>query len=145
MSVSPAWKQCQNIISLTVHWINASGFAYYRKPLFQVYVLKRPYVDEFLCKVGQLFECVLFTASLAKVSSKSSGDDFSYIFPAENSTEYFSLKKLGNFFWKIVFPRNSEENSVESFFSAEKRCEKSTLGLNFSSLEWFSAEFSTEN
>ena len=35
---------------------------------FQVYVLKRPYVDEFLQKMGELFECVLFTASLAKVS-----------------------------------------------------------------------------
>ena len=34
----------------------------------QVYVLKRPHVDEFLRKVGELFECVLFTASLAKVS-----------------------------------------------------------------------------
>lgn len=34
--------------------------------LHQVYVLKRPYVDEFLRKVGQKFECVLFTASLAK-------------------------------------------------------------------------------
>lgn len=33
----------------------------------QVYVLKRPYVDEFLQKMGELFECVLFTASLAKV------------------------------------------------------------------------------
>jgi RNA polymerase II subunit A small phosphatase-like protein len=33
----------------------------------QVYVLKRPYVDEFLKKMGQLYECVLFTASLAKV------------------------------------------------------------------------------
>ncbi|CAD6184416.1 unnamed protein product [Caenorhabditis auriculariae] len=32
----------------------------------QVYVLKRPYVDEFLAKVGEKFECVLFTASLAK-------------------------------------------------------------------------------
>ncbi|CAB3410889.1 unnamed protein product [Caenorhabditis bovis] len=32
----------------------------------QVYVLKRPYVDEFLARVGDLFECVLFTASLAK-------------------------------------------------------------------------------
>ena len=32
----------------------------------QVYVLKRPYVDEFLKKMGKLFECVLFTASLAK-------------------------------------------------------------------------------
>lgn len=33
----------------------------------QVYVLKRPHVDEFLQRMGQLFECVLFTASLAKV------------------------------------------------------------------------------
>lgn len=32
----------------------------------QVYVLKRPFVDEFLKKMGELFECVLFTASLAK-------------------------------------------------------------------------------
>jgi len=33
-----------------------------------VYVLKRPYVDEFLQKMGEMFECILFTASLAKVS-----------------------------------------------------------------------------
>lgn len=32
----------------------------------QVYVLKRPYVDDFLQKMGELYECVLFTASLAK-------------------------------------------------------------------------------
>lgn len=32
----------------------------------QVYVLKRPYVDEFIKKMGEMFECVLFTASLAK-------------------------------------------------------------------------------
>lgn len=36
----------------------------------QVYVLKRPYVDEFLERMGQLYECVLFTASLAKVRKK---------------------------------------------------------------------------
>lgn len=35
--------------------------------LLQVYVLKRPYVDRFLQRMGELFECVLFTASLAKV------------------------------------------------------------------------------
>ncbi|XP_029974500.1 carboxy-terminal domain RNA polymerase II polypeptide A small phosphatase 2 isoform X2 [Salarias fasciatus] len=32
----------------------------------QVYVLKRPHVDQFLSRMGELFECVLFTASLAK-------------------------------------------------------------------------------
>ncbi|XP_055346047.1 carboxy-terminal domain RNA polymerase II polypeptide A small phosphatase 1-like [Paramacrobiotus metropolitanus] len=32
----------------------------------QVFVSKRPHVDEFLQKVGQLYECILFTASLAK-------------------------------------------------------------------------------
>lgn len=37
--------------------------------VLQVYVLKRPHVDEFLQKMGELFECVLFTASLAKVCS----------------------------------------------------------------------------
>ncbi|XP_010873521.1 carboxy-terminal domain RNA polymerase II polypeptide A small phosphatase 2-like isoform X1 [Esox lucius] len=34
--------------------------------MHQVYVLKRPYVDEFLRRMGELFECILFTASLAK-------------------------------------------------------------------------------
>ncbi|XP_078057297.1 carboxy-terminal domain RNA polymerase II polypeptide A small phosphatase 2-like isoform X1 [Mustelus asterias] len=32
----------------------------------QVYVFKRPYVDKFLQRMGELFECVLFTASIAK-------------------------------------------------------------------------------
>ncbi|KAM7442425.1 Carboxy-terminal domain RNA polymerase II polypeptide A small phosphatase 1 [Porites harrisoni] len=34
--------------------------------IHQVYVLKRPHVDEFLQRVGELFECVLFTASLSQ-------------------------------------------------------------------------------
>lgn len=34
--------------------------------LHKVYVLKRPHVDEFLERMGQIYECVLFTASLAK-------------------------------------------------------------------------------
>ena len=34
----------------------------------QVYVLKRPYVDDFLKRMGELYECILFTASLAKVN-----------------------------------------------------------------------------
>lgn len=32
----------------------------------EVYVLKRPHVDQFLKRMGELFECVLFTASLSK-------------------------------------------------------------------------------
>lgn len=32
----------------------------------QVYVLKRPHVDSFLQKMGEMYECVLFTASLSK-------------------------------------------------------------------------------
>jgi RNA polymerase II subunit A small phosphatase-like protein len=34
--------------------------------IHQVYVLKRPHCDEFLRRMGEMFECVLFTASLAK-------------------------------------------------------------------------------
>ena len=33
----------------------------------QVYVLKRPHVDTFLKRVGELYEVVIFTASLSKV------------------------------------------------------------------------------
>ena len=42
----------------------------------QVYVLKRPHVDAFLQKIGQMFECVLFTASLAKVSQTRRGSRY---------------------------------------------------------------------
>jgi len=34
--------------------------------IYQVYVAKRPYVDEFMKRCGELFETVVFTASLAK-------------------------------------------------------------------------------
>ncbi|XP_037136760.1 uncharacterized protein LOC119139844 [Syngnathus acus] len=34
--------------------------------IHQVYVSKRPHVDEFLRRMGEMFECVLFTASLSK-------------------------------------------------------------------------------
>lgn len=36
------------------------------REIHQVYVLKRPYVDQFLKRVGELFEVVVFTASLSK-------------------------------------------------------------------------------
>lgn len=46
-----------------------AGGALPSAPCPQVYVLKRPHVDEFLQRMGELFECVLFTASLAKVGA----------------------------------------------------------------------------
>ena len=61
--------------------------------VFQVYVLKRPYVDEFLQKMGELFECVLFTASLAKVGSTSSSMYCTY----GNTTAAVTIN--GNPFW----------------------------------------------
>lgn len=39
-------------------------------PWTQVYVLKRPFVDEFMRRCGEMFEVVVFTASLAKVRGK---------------------------------------------------------------------------
>ncbi|CAD6216473.1 GSCOCG00004636001-RA-CDS [Cotesia congregata] len=50
----------------------------------QVYVLKRPYVDEFLQRMGELYECVLFTASLAKDLNKL-GRDLQQIIIVDNS------------------------------------------------------------
>ena len=37
----------------------------------QVYVLKRPHVDAFMKRVGELYEVVIFTASLSKVGSST--------------------------------------------------------------------------
>ncbi|CAN8023546.1 unnamed protein product [Ixodes persulcatus] len=54
----------------------------------QVYVLKRPYVDEFLQRVGDAYECVLFTASLAKLAA-ARGD------PPREQTAKFGIFKLG--------------------------------------------------
>lgn len=51
-------------------------------PCPQVYVLKRPHVDEFLQRMGELFECVLFTASLAKVGAP----DVTLPFPARHDS-----------------------------------------------------------
>ena len=37
--------------------------------VYNVYVSKRPGVDEFLKEMGKFFEIVVFTASIAKVST----------------------------------------------------------------------------
>lgn len=60
-----------------------------------MYVLKRPHVDEFLQKMGELFECVLFTASLAKVGCVST------------SLPYLSQKALRfSFNWFLFLPHS---------------------------------------
>lgn len=38
-----------------------------------VYVIKRPGVDAFMKRVGELYEVVVFTASVSKVSQTGSG------------------------------------------------------------------------
>lgn len=56
---------------LGCHWLLVLlNFQLFLPSPSQVYVLKRPHVDEFLRRMGEMFECVLFTASLAKVSLK---------------------------------------------------------------------------
>lgn len=50
-------------------WVGGGRGVLPSAPSPQVYVLKRPHVDEFLQRMGELFECVLFTASLAKVGA----------------------------------------------------------------------------
>ncbi|EPQ17926.1 CTD small phosphatase-like protein [Myotis brandtii] len=59
--------------------------------IHQVYVLKRPHVDEFLQRMGQLFECVLFTASLAKV----------YVLKRPHVDEF--LQRMGQLFECVLF------------------------------------------
>ncbi|XP_058036099.1 CTD small phosphatase-like protein isoform X2 [Ahaetulla prasina] len=56
MTISDYGKKCV-VIDLDETLVHSS---------FKVYVLKRPHVDKFLQRMGDLFECVLFTASLAK-------------------------------------------------------------------------------
>ncbi|MEQ2205503.1 hypothetical protein XENOCAPTIV_001019 [Xenoophorus captivus] len=74
MKISDDGKKCV-VIDLDETLVHSS---------FKVYVLKRPHVDEFLQKMGELFECVLFTASLAKVPVQSWFDDM-------NDTELLDL------------------------------------------------------
>jgi len=57
---------------------------------FKVYVLKRPHVDEFLKRMGELFECVLFTASLAKVGQIHTYALYNYY----NYTSFMFLQAL---------------------------------------------------
>lgn len=67
-------------------------FSYTFVFLPQVYVLKRPHVDEFLKRMGELFECVLFTASLSKVS-------LLFLFSVTHWSHVTHYKEVGS--WQI--------------------------------------------
>ena len=53
--------QCDYVVPVEIEW-----------QWHNVYVIKRPGVDAFLKEMGELFEIVVFTASLSKVISASS-------------------------------------------------------------------------
>ncbi|KNC32514.1 hypothetical protein FF38_07288 [Lucilia cuprina] len=107
--------------------------------IHQVYVLKRPYVDEFLRKMGELYECVLFTASLAKYADPVA--DLWNVFRARlfrESCVYYrgnyikDLNRLGRDLQKIVIVDNSPASyifhpdnavPVKSWFDDASDCE----------------------
>ncbi|XP_019891292.1 phosphatase Herzog isoform X1 [Musca domestica] len=110
--------------------------------IHQVYVLKRPYVDEFLRKMGELYECVLFTASLAKYADPVADllDKWN-VFRARlfrESCVYYrgnyikDLNRLGRDLQKIVIVDNSPASyifhpdnavPVKSWFDDASDCE----------------------
>jgi len=83
----------------------------------QVYVTKRPHVDEFLRRVGELYECILFTASLAKYADPVADLlDPNHIFHARlfrESCTYYNgnyikdLSRLGRDIRKVIIIDNS--------------------------------------
>lgn len=90
--------------------------------IHQVYVLKRPHVDEFLKKMGELYECVLFTASLAKYADPVADllDQWN-VFRARlfrESCVYYrgnyikDLNRLGRDLQKIVIVDNSPASYI---------------------------------
>jgi hypothetical protein len=50
-----------------------------------IYVIKRPGVDQFMKRVGELYEVVVFTASVSKVS---------YFFPIQFPTRFLIWPKV---------------------------------------------------
>ncbi|CAF2523331.1 unnamed protein product [Rotaria sp. Silwood2] len=83
----------------------------------QIYVTKRPHVDEFLRRVGELYECVLFTASLSKYADPVADLlDPNHIFRSRlfrDSCTYYNgnyikdLSRLGRNTRKVIIIDNS--------------------------------------
>eukprot|EP00063_Salmo_salar_P044538 XP_014019373.1 PREDICTED: uncharacterized protein LOC106581679 isoform X1 [Salmo salar] len=88
----------------------------------QVYVLKRPHVDEYLRRMGELFECVLFTASLSKYADPVSDllDKWgafrhrlfreSCVFHRGNYVK--DLSRLGRYLNKVIIVDNSPASYI---------------------------------
>lgn len=90
--------------------------------LHKVYVLKRPHVDEFLTRMGQIYECVLFTASLAKYADPVADLlDTKNIFKARlyrDSCDYYrgnyvkDLSRLGRHLNRVIIIDNSPASYI---------------------------------
>ena len=82
--------------------------------IHQVYVLVRPFLAEFLTKMGELFECILFTASLAKYADEVADkiDPHKYVIPNHRFRFNFDTgdRNLTNFL--VYLPTGYFENRV---------------------------------
>lgn len=88
----------------------------------QVYVLKRPYCDRFLKRMGELFECILFTASLSKYADPVSdlldkhqsltGRLFREHCVYHNGNYVKDLSRLGRDLKRVVIIDNSPQSYI---------------------------------
>ncbi|KAK4337275.1 hypothetical protein RND71_043273 [Anisodus tanguticus] len=105
-----------------------------------VYVLKRPYVDEFLQSVGKLYECVLFTASLAEDLGKLGRDlrkvviidnsPASYCFHRNNAVPIASwFEDTSDTQLRDLIPFFEKLSTVDNVYSVLKNSDKGSTEL----------------
>jgi len=85
-----------------------------------VFVIKRPGVDEFMRKMGEIYEVVVFTASLSKVSSLATFETSTQksirksptltLLPSSPSNSLLSVRRSG-----IRHSRHSQSSSSQTF------------------------------
>lgn len=116
--------------------------------LHKVYVLKRPHVDEFLKRMGQIYECVLFTASLAKYADPVADLlDKDNIFKARlfrESCAFYrgnyvkDLGRLGRDLNRVIIVDNSPASYIfhpDNAVSIPRKTKQNNLQQNVSSTE----------
>ena len=81
-------------VEIEYHWHN-------------VYVIKRPGVDNFLKKMGEIYEIVVFTASLSKVCSgggcqRQCGADWLFCFPVVCGSSVGQARRAPRRFSQVI-------------------------------------------